>query len=200
MPLLVCHPQNILDHATVFSLFILYHKNSIKGKGLEGEFVYGWSGSNMLLIPLSSPDYKDIVEYTKIIQENKTIKVKDLVVGRAYSTKQNGEYVYMGRFDKWDREYVSDWNKGRHCYEDINKGKHHFFVKKVDYYNSDKSFLDIIAVKSLGDRFISVKSDEIAQDFAELFDMLECNTTYSPIDNSKDEYASSYLRQGYSHF
>ena len=44
-------------------LYILENTNSIVGKGLEGEFVYGWSGKDLILLPTNSPDYKDIMDY-----------------------------------------------------------------------------------------------------------------------------------------
>lgn len=48
-------------------LYILENTNSIKGKGLEGEFVYGWDGTELVLIPTSSPDYNEIMEYNNMI-------------------------------------------------------------------------------------------------------------------------------------
>src|SRR5690606_27333121 len=48
--------------------------------------------------------------------------------------------------------------------------------------------LDLITAKSISGRFISVVTTECAENYAELFDMLERNTTYSPLDKSKDEY------------
>src|SRR5574343_1729160 len=36
-------------------LYILENGNSIKGKGLEGDFVYGWDGTELVLIPTCAP-------------------------------------------------------------------------------------------------------------------------------------------------
>lgn len=82
-------------------LYILENANSIKGKGLEGEFVYGWNGKDLILIPVESPDYKTIMNYSNIINNNKTIKAKDLKVGATYLSKNNTQFVYMGRYDRW---------------------------------------------------------------------------------------------------
>lgn len=40
-------------------LWILENSDCIKGKGLAGEFVYGWDGAELLLVPVDSPEYKD---------------------------------------------------------------------------------------------------------------------------------------------
>ena len=176
-------------------LYILENTSSIKGKGLEGEFIYGWSGKDLILIPCESPDYKEITQYNDMIHEKNYVKVKDLTLGGTYKTKSNEEYIYMGRFDYYDdiyesipyevsNNYYSKTTRYKSVKKNVNKGKHHYFVKK---YEDDKYF-SILALKSLGERFISVISLECVENYAELFDKLECNPHYSPIDESKDEY------------
>lgn len=51
-------------------LYILENVNSIKGKGLEGEFIYGWDGKDLILMPTDSSDYKDITKFNDIIHNN----------------------------------------------------------------------------------------------------------------------------------
>ena len=142
-------------------LYILENTSSIRGKGLEGEFVYGWDGKELVLMPVESPDYKQISEYNDIIHNNKTIKAKDLIVGATYLKKDNQEKIYMGKFDyysygyKWieNGEYKSskkmsdipnkkdDYGyRTRVPYENIDYpyGKHFWFASK--YY--DKEWID----------------------------------------------------------
>ncbi|MFS1518629.1 hypothetical protein V1503_19515 [Bacillus sp. SCS-151] len=157
-------------------LYILENTNSIKGKGLEGEFVYGWDGKDLVLIPTDSPDYIEITEFNKIIHEKKHIRGKDLKVGCTYLTKNNEQYIYMGKFDKYD------------YYGKKEKGKAHYF-----YVGGDYSYFDTI--KSLGDKIISVVSEDCVDNYAELIDKLEHTTDYSPIDKSKDEYVSYTLEE-----
>ncbi len=57
-------------------LYILENANCIRGKGLEGEFVYGWDGKDLVLMPVESPDYKEISEFNKIIHNNECVKAK----------------------------------------------------------------------------------------------------------------------------
>ena len=86
-------------------LYILENTSSIKGKGLDGDFVYGWDGKELVLIPVDSPDYRDISAYNKIIHNNETIKAKDLIVGATYLTKDNQEKIYVGKFDYYSYGY-----------------------------------------------------------------------------------------------
>jgi hypothetical protein len=44
-------------------LYILENTNSSKGKKLEGEFVYSWCGADLILMPVTSPDYQEIAKY-----------------------------------------------------------------------------------------------------------------------------------------
>lgn len=150
-------------------LYILENTNSIKGKGLEGEFVYGWDGKELILIPTDAPDYKEISAYNKIIQEKTYIKGKELKVGARYLTKNNEEYVYLGKFDEYD------WDGTK------KKGKSFYFY-------TDRKYSQIETMRALGEKIISVVEEECAENYAELFEILERNRYYSPIDKTKDEY------------
>lgn len=86
-------------------LYILENTSAIKGKGLEGDFVYGWDGKELVLIPTESPDYKSIKEYNNVIHNNETIKAKDLIIGATYLTKDNHEMIYMGKYDYYSSGY-----------------------------------------------------------------------------------------------
>jgi len=195
----VYDPRNYEFEITIENLlYILENSNSIKGKGLEGEFVIAYSGKDLLLLPVDSPDYKKITQHNKIIHEKNYVKVKDLTLGGTYKTKTNEEYIYMGRFDYYadiyesipyevDNNYYRKTTKYKSVKKNVNKGKHHYFVlKEKDEKRSE--WFSILALKSLGERFISIISSECVDNYAELFDKLECNPHYSPIDESKDEY------------
>ena len=53
-------------------LFILENTSSIKGKGLEGEFVYAWSGTELVLLPTAAPDYIDLTNLNDKRFKNET--------------------------------------------------------------------------------------------------------------------------------
>lgn len=159
-------------------LYILENASSIKGKGLEGEFVYGWDGKDLILLPTCSPDYNEISTYSGRIQNNEFIKAKDLKIGITYLTKQNEKWIYMGRFDYWGY----DWKNSNREYK--NKGKYYFFAYKSNY-GDDYYFTTI---KSLGQKLIDALSESCCENYAELFDLLEGKDIYSPVDETLDEY------------
>lgn len=178
-------PRNFEFEITIENLlYILENTNSIKGKGLEGNFVYGWDGKDLVLIPTTSPDYIEIAKYNDIIHSNLTIKNKDLIVGATYIDKSNKEYIYMGKFDYYKREW-SDYNRNTECYgwKYANKKKHHFFAVKG---YSDKYYFE--QTKNVNGRFISCINDAPHTSYAELFDTLEMDESYSPVDENAYEY------------
>lgn len=162
-------------------LYILENTNSIKGKGLEGEFVYGWDGTELLLIPTSAPDYAKLVEYNQIIYDKKIIKARDLKIGGTYKTKHNKELIYMGRFDYYD-------------YSGTNKGKYYFFAPLGD----KSEFIYFQTFKTLNGKLIDVIDENCVSNYADLFKVLEKSRHYSPIDESKNEYLP-YTFEDFSH-
>lgn len=85
-------------------LFILQESSSIKGKGLEGDFVYSWSGPNLVLLPVTSQEYKESVVYNQLQTEKLT--KSDMEVGCLYLTKKRQNVMYMGKlpwFDAYQR-------------------------------------------------------------------------------------------------
>lgn len=144
-------------------LFILQETNSIKGKGLEGEFVYSWEGKDIVLLPVNCLEYKESSEFTSL----KTMKVTkaDMAEGCSYLTKDQKEVIYLGRYPWY--ELVS---KPRNYSEKILDGhKQHVFVyvdkidksgdRKEKYY-LPKGFTGL-AKKT---------SDTPVSNFAEIFD------------------------------
>lgn len=186
-------------------LFILEHCTCCPGKGLEGDFVYGWDGKDLVLLPTNSPDYIEIEQYSKRINERKTLKGKDLIIGATYLTKDNEEWVYMGRFDKWDcriathygtsyyyrydgwNDDVSDtWIKDSYtnqAYKNENKGKYYWFIYPERSWKYDR----IKTFKSLSSKIIDVIDEKCVQNYTDLYAELEEESDFSPIDYSKDE-------------
>lgn len=155
-------------------LFILENVSSIKGKGLEGEFVYGWQGTELMLIPVNCPDYVEMKELNSVRHNKTYLKADELKLGFTYLHKSGNELIYMGRYDKYNDE-------GK------NKGKHHYF------YNEKQSWEPITFLKSLGDAILKVVKEEIDPNYAKKFQKIETNTCYSPIDNSKTTYTAYTL-------
>ena len=149
-------------------LYILENANCIKGKGLEGKFVYGWDGKNLVLMPVESLDYKEISEFNKVVHNSECIKAKDLIVGATYLTKDNENWIYMGKFDVYNR--YGSWE---------NKGKH-FWFWKGRYFEHYRSIPK--------NKFIKCVDDKCNEKYTDIFDKLEGDPEYSPYDSSKNEY------------
>lgn len=149
-------------------LYILENANCIKGKGLEGEFIYGWDGKDLVLMPVESPDYKQISEFNKIIHNNESIKAKDLIIGATYLTKNNENWIYMGKFEAYDQ--YGNWE---------NKGKHLWFWRG-SYFEHYRSMPK--------NKFIKCIDDKCNEKYVNIFDKLEGEPEYSPYASSKNEY------------
>lgn len=194
-------------------LWILENCDCIKGKGLEGQFVYGWDGKELVLVPVESPDYKEIQEKNKIIHNNEFIKAKDLILGATYETLKGERYVYMGKYDTyntltnycydgnmyvsrkgWDYPLDSTWHDDNiggyenRRYKNINTGKEFWFVKLGDP-DADYSWYKedrICHFKSVTRKFGTVVTTE-CEKYPEYYEMMQRDCEFSPIDYSKNK-------------
>ena len=143
-------------------LYILENANSIKGKGLDGKFIYGWDGKDLVLIPEGAPEYKRMVEYTA----NLGLKVakKDLKVGGVYSNNHNNKVVYLCTAASYDYNEVN------------NGGKHLWFY---DLNSKSCTTLPISSIK---------KYIEDVDNLSDLLDNLEKNKNYKPKHPSVYKY------------
>ena len=151
-------------------LYILENATSTKGKGLEGEFIYGWDGTELVLIPCEAPDYKELKELNELRHAGKKIGTKDMKLGATYLTKKNEEYIYLGRFTEYD------WRG-----EPSTKPKFWFYNRTLMYY-------PFVTMSTVSNKFIQVVSEDCVEDYASLMDELALNYKYSPVDASKTVY------------
>lgn len=118
-------PRNFEFEITVENLlFILAQCDCTKGKGLEGEFVYGWSGTDLVLLPVESETYKESLDFSDL--QGKKVSAKELILGASYETKSQQKLTYLGRFmhrelyqqyrpRKAKKEYIF-WNGKDFCF------------------------------------------------------------------------------------
>lgn len=191
-------------------LYILENTNCIKGKGLEGKFVYGWDGTDLVLMPLSSPDYEQLTKLNNTRFANKRICAKDLKVGATYLTKSGENLVFLGKFDYYESTFHFDGKffetRGQmEKYAEKNGKPLYRPNDKYDRYNRDINLYDykvgtcsqryffsaigdmaIKPIKSVPNTLIDAVSEECISDFAQRFEILESNTMYSPHDEARD--------------
>lgn len=153
-------------------LYILENANCIKGKGLEGKFVYGWQGTDLVLIPEQSPEYSQHINYSELVAQ--PFDSANLIPGCVYRTEKNEELVYLGRF----RRYATSWRE-----EEAGKSMGLYY-----FFSSYKNIRTLTLVKSLAGKIIEKMSYPMVEDFTERMDWLEGDSSYSPYDPTKDVY------------
>ena len=79
-------------------LFILECSNSMKGKGIEGEFVYSWDGKDLVLLPCNSEDFQSSKQFTEL-QKGKVV-AKNLKIGATYIDKSGNNLLYLGKLER----------------------------------------------------------------------------------------------------
>lgn len=128
----VYDPRDFEFEITIDNLEAVLMNSDISKKEILGEYVFAWSGSDLILLPTSSQEYIDSVSYT--IKQDKKISAKELIKGATYSRKKNNEhYIYMGHYEWFEKE-----NCGLNT-QNISKGKKHIFATidnddKIEFY------------------------------------------------------------------
>lgn len=197
-------------------LYILENTNSIKGKGLEGEFVYGWSGGELILIPTASPDYKDLISYNSLLHTKSSVQSKELVIGATYLTKANESVIYMGKFPWWKQETArrqklwvhcssefSDWepeideswtiSNERFAYKWVSTSQY-VFCKEQKLCDGTKSNIFVSKTKLSG-FLLKALDDACVPHYSELMEELEHKKEYSPIDLTRTEIIPYTLKE-----
>jgi hypothetical protein len=105
-------------------LFILMTTDCMK-RGLTGEFVYAWQGTELVLLPVGCDEYQNSVKHTEM--QHSKVSAKALVPGCSYKTRKGEDYIYLGRFDWLDRTRERNTDTG-YVYNLASKKKH-VFVK-----------------------------------------------------------------------
>lgn len=104
-------------------LFILMTTDCMK-RGLTGEFVYAWQGTELVLLPVGCDEYKNSVKHTEM--QHSKVSAKDLVPGCSYKTRKGEDYIYLGRFDWLDHKRESTDSGHIHS---LTSKKKHVFIK-----------------------------------------------------------------------
>lgn len=156
-------------------LYILQECSAYKGKGLEGEFVYSWEGKDLVLLPVSSPDYQECQAFTNL--QSQKIGKKDLVEGCTYLTSRMTKLVYLGQHtiteDTWyNRCEIEDY------------GRDAKFQKKLVFRNvgGTSEHISYTFLTSLGTIKAKV-SDDVDPLFADYIDELQKSEYYSEADH-----------------
>lgn len=203
-------------------LYILENTDAIKGKGLCGDFVYGWEGKDLVLIPTSSPDYKKYQEQSNHTLKKDYIRGKELKPGLTYETLKGEKYIYIGKFDyyafeentmvgcsywysdnfKWEYELDDTWeinplydaNKHRERY--VKKSKRFFFAK-INEKNNKINFniWKGCILSSVTNKFYRIADENVHPKYTEILEFLEHSSLLSPINFSKTNIKSMSYKE-----
>lgn len=137
-------------------LFILRECDCSRGKGLEGKFIYSWDGTELVLLPINSLEYKNSLEFTEL--KDKKVRAKDLIEGATYITKKQKELTYIGRFDYYFIVYPNCYNFNKKYENGVNH-------KKYIFWDGNK-FVPLDGLQTIA----VLKSDTVIPNFAEIVD------------------------------
>lgn len=151
-------------------LYILQNATSTKGKGLEGKFIYGWDGKELVLIPEQAPEFKQMQEFSKL--QTGKIGVKDLQVGYIYIDKDLNKYVYMGKMFVYDT----------YTYTENFLGYRRAYPKERYVFKSLGRYTDFESTSGLS-KFI--KKEGLHSEYAEFQEELMKKPNYNPGEKFK---------------
>lgn len=174
-------------------LFILQECTSSKGKGLEGEFVYGWDGTSLVLIPTCCKEYKESLEFTAL--KSKKIPRKEMVEGNTYQTKSREKLVFLGRHTIRNLPsyyYSNDLTQKQRLQKTPD-------VRKDIFYNPDeKEYVYLTGLNTIAEEIDSNTHMDYAKWFTEFMVSAEvaefADVHLVPLDRKKlEEYSAIFL-------
>ena len=171
-------------------LFILQETSSIKGKGLEGEFVYSWHGTELVLLPTCSAEYQECLKFNK--HQIAKVTKEDMVEGCTYLMKDMTNVLYLGKQSYCER---TGYDKATYDYRPV--GPRHVFLplEKMTGWNPQ----DYI-VQTGFTKIAARTSDEVSPLYADAYDKLRnsryCNRVVE-VKIVKAELTKSKLDSGY---
>lgn len=145
-------------------LFLLENTNSIKGKGLEGEFVYAWEGKDLVLLPVDSIEYKEFKIQSDILFGGSTVKASELKEGHTYLNKSGEKYTYLGKHFSYNSNKKVFWFA------------HHY--ASIIYLTTKTSVTNFLVLED-------TSFDGKHPDYLDMLELMQHSEEFSPIDESK---------------
>ena len=156
-------------------LYILENTSSIKGKGLDGNFIYGWSGTELILIPENAPEFQQMVSFTNL-QNMPPLSTKTLKPGFMYTLKDGSIKTYIGHSLLYDYYGVSTdkkvrWFMNDQGYVSHNDGKNVRVelslnpdfanlvskIKDSSYVGTNKTFTKLVSFGNIRNKAVYMK-------------------------------------------
>lgn len=165
-------------------LLILENVNCIKGKGLEGKFIYAWNNYSLILLPTDIPKFNDILYYNKLLLSPKKIEKDDLIPGRTYQKKDGGKYVFL--------------EKARLYKDGKNRGTRYYFAYLTE--SEDDNFFTITSIADIKNKFISTIDYNTNAFLENMLYEMKMDYEYCPTKDYKPDIKSDYRVFSYDEF
>jgi hypothetical protein len=139
--------------------------------------VYAWDGTELVLLPTSSPNYAELQEKTATLIKGESFKGSDLKPGRTYATIDGEEFVFLTKAPKINYT-VSTYHfpldevkpPQEECYK---KTANKFWFMNGAYLTS---------LSSVTGKFYSCVDENVHPDYQQFMEKLESDCEYCPID------------------
>jgi len=155
-------------------LFILEHLGSQPGKAIQGELVYAWNGTELVLLPTNSLDYQEAQDISKKMLADKALVKADMIEGARYLMKDGEIATFMCHANRYAGPYTSYKRD-----EGESMGKYYWFCLPSGNFSY---------VKSLRGNIIERVGSDIDQEYPFKMDALETNDEFCPKSLDDFEY------------
>lgn len=143
-------------------LYILENANSTVGKGLEGKFIYGWEGKDLVLVPENAPEYKEMIKFTEL--QDKKVSRKELIPGGIYLTSANKKITYLETAYSYGHKNLRSDSKVL------------WFMSKYEYGNGEShNYIETPQMST-----IKEYTGEIDENYADYMELLYKDTSHTP--------------------
>ena len=150
-------PRGIEFEITPENLVGLLMHTDCSRREIQDKLIYAWDGTELVLLPTSSIEYKDATKYTNL--QGLKVSAKDLKLGATYLTKKQKVVIYLGRF--FDYEWHYKYNNNSYNRERTGK-KYHMFVSE--------DLSNFFPIKSISGTLAKCINSVCIDDYANLVD------------------------------
>ena len=173
---------------TIDNLMFILMGSDCSKRELAGEFVYSWNGTELVLLPTNSEEYKSSQKFSKL--QSDKVSAKDLIPGATYQTKGEEALIYLGKFNvnSFDEHYVNyKLGTSKTCsirnkfvfYTPSESTKYSNYQKSDNYHYQESKFLFFSDVKHLA----NCLQEEPVAEYANLVDKFLKTSWGSKVSN-----------------
>lgn len=112
---------------TISNLMYILMGNDCNKRVLSGEFVYAWNGTELVLLPTNTEEFKVSTTFTSLKTNKVSMKELQANVGCMFKTKDLEDLVYLGKIEYNEKKWTRDKDTRRSEYKKTRDAKHIFY-------------------------------------------------------------------------